>query len=144
MSVRHPAVRFGTFALVGAAGFAVDAGIVLAMVHGAGWHPIPTRLLSFPLALAVTWWLNRRCTWSDRRVERNGRALALYVCGQVIASVLNLATFAAAVTVSPGVERQPLTGLVVAAAVGLIVNFAWSHLVVFRTDAQIARGRRDV
>ena len=70
---------FLRFAAVGAIGFVVDAGVLLALV-ALGWaSPIEGRLISFACAVLVTFELNRR--WSFGRMSRRPylATLASYV-----------------------------------------------------------------
>ena len=62
--MRQELGQFITFCIVGGIGFLVDAGILGLLVHGFGADPLLSRLLSFPCAMTVTWYLNRRVTFS--------------------------------------------------------------------------------
>ena len=69
MLQRLPA-RVRNFATVGAIGFVIDAGILAALTHGAGWSPWAARVPSFATAVLATWLLNRRLTFPGRGLQR--------------------------------------------------------------------------
>ena len=50
----------GLFAVGGALGFVVDAGISQALVSFGHWSAYLARIVSFLAAATVTWWWNRR------------------------------------------------------------------------------------
>jgi putative flippase GtrA len=54
---------FLRFCIVGAVGFAVDAGCTLLLTQLTSLTPLPSRMLAFVVAATVTWGLNRRFTF---------------------------------------------------------------------------------
>jgi putative flippase GtrA len=55
--------RFLRFAMVGGAGFLIDAGLLFVLHHRAGLDPFLARSISLPVAAFSTWRLNRRVTF---------------------------------------------------------------------------------
>jgi putative flippase GtrA len=123
--------RLLAFGLVGAVGFAVDAGVLQLLFSLGGVRPLLGRLVSFPLAVTATWLLNRRFTFKDRAAVPGKSSYFLYVFGQVLGGLLNVATFAAAVWAWPGLEKYPVIPLAFGSGVGLVFNFAWANALVF-------------
>ncbi len=72
----RPPARFGAFAVVGAVGFLVDAGVLTALVNGLGANPYAARAVSFPAAVTATWWLNRRWTFAPAGIGTDRPAVA--------------------------------------------------------------------
>ncbi|MHB1937800.1 MAG: GtrA family protein [Acidobacteriaceae bacterium] len=122
----------GRFALIGAAGFGVDGGLLVGL-HHEGLALLPARLLSFSVAVTVTWALNRRYTFPTRR----GRALPewrRYALVNGIGALLNLGGFFALLGRFPAWRATPLVPLALAAAVALVFNFWASRQIAFRGE----------
>jgi putative flippase GtrA len=120
--------RFARFCVVGGVGFVVDAG-VLQILFWLGIDPMWGRGVSFPTAVATTWYLNRRFTFGNR--PPSGAARTKYFVGQVIGALINLAAFTLALRVIPALRALPVIALGVGTVPALCFNFAWSHWVVF-------------
>lgn len=123
--------QFARFLVVGAVGFMVDAGLLIAMMHGAGLSPVSARLVSFSVAVTVTWLLNRlwtfRCHASDRPLAEWRR----YVTVNGLGGLINLGTFALLAGPVPGLGVNPLIAFASASAVALIFNFLGSRTFAF-------------
>lgn len=120
------------FALIGATGFVVDGGLLLGL-HQEGLALLPARLLSFSVAVTVTWALNRRYTFSRRR----GRALPewrRYALVNGVGALLNLGGFFALLARFPAWRATPLIPLALAAGGALVFNFWGSRQIAFRGD----------
>ncbi|WPB56349.1 GtrA family protein [Xylophilus sp. GOD-11R] len=113
------------FALVGAAGFLVDAAVLYAVADRAGWYA--GRLLSFWAAASLTWLLNRRFTFASAR----GPAAAEY--GRYLLAMLGGAAVNYAVYVA--MLQSPLAPIFAVAAgsiAGMAVNYTSARKLVFR------------
>ena len=73
------ATRFLRFAIVGAVGFLIDAGLLAALHHGAGIDPFTSRLISISVSAFTTWRLNRSMAFgaSDLSQANEGLRYAL-------------------------------------------------------------------
>ncbi len=114
---------FFRFAIVGIAGFIVDALILTALVRLGNWIPWLARLPSFAAAVLVTWVMNRSFTFGARTVRpRTTRVDALgYFAIQSIGALINLTLF---VELLPHLANWPLpVTLAIAASAGLAFNF---------------------
>ena len=67
---RSEAPRFLRFAIVGAIGFAIDAGLLAGLYHGAGIDPFSSRLVSISASAFTTWRLNRSLTFSASELSQ--------------------------------------------------------------------------
>jgi putative flippase GtrA len=119
------------FAVVGAVGFAVDAAVLQLLVSAASWSPFAARAVSFPVALTVTFLLNRAWTFRGLRMSM-ARAYGAYGAIQVVGALINLFVFSACVLVAPPLYERPVIALGIGAAVSLLFNFFATRSVVFR------------
>ena len=123
--------RFARFCVVGAAGFLADTGTLLAMVHVFALNPIPAKIVSFAVAVLLTFELNRCWTFGAVRRERIGPALIAYLGVQSTGFVCNLAAFTAALYCLPVPLNTLVFCSVIAAAVALLVNYLGARHLVF-------------
>jgi putative flippase GtrA len=122
--------RLPRFALVGAAGFAADALLLVLVVGALGLDPFSARLLSVSGALAFTWLLNRSFTFgpSARHPAVEG---GRYAGVGVASSILNYLIYGLLLAALPGLP--PLAALAVASLAVMIVSFfGYSRLVFGR------------
>ena len=119
------------FAVVGAVGFAVDATVLQLLVSAASWSPFAARAVSFPVALACTFALNRAWTFKGLRLPL-AQAYGAYGAIQVVGALINLFVFSACVLLAPALYDRPVIALGIGAAVSLLFNFYATRSVVFR------------
>lgn len=131
---RDGRTRFARFCLVGAVGFAVDAGLLVLILRTGVLGPVAARLISFGSAVLVTFALNRR--WSFRSGPGDSRSfigdLVAYLGVQGFGFLCNLTVYTAALAALPGPWSRPLPCLALASGAALIVNYLGSDLIVFR------------
>jgi putative flippase GtrA len=120
------------FAVVGALGFLVDASVLQSLVSAAAWSPFTARAVSFPVALACTFALNRAWTFRGLRMPML-RAYGAYSAIQVVGALLNLFVFSVCLLLAPPLYERPLIALGIGAAVSLFFNFYATRSLVFRT-----------
>lgn len=115
--------RLPAFALTGMLGFLVDAGL-MALLH-AGWqvHPVFARCVSFPVALTVTWLVNRRWVFAWSRQTGVTTEYARYVVVQVTGAALNLTIFTGLIYTLPPLMAAPVLALAIAAVGSLVLNY---------------------
>ena len=126
---------FLRFGMVGAAGFGIDAAVLNLMVHVAGLNPYAGRLVSFSVAVASTWVLNRTFTFRHPTQHGPVRQALLYVAVQCAGGVANLALYSAAIALIPAMHHALLIPLAMGSAAGLCLTFAGSKYVAFRPAA---------
>jgi putative flippase GtrA len=123
--------RLPGFALVGAVGFLVDAGILTALMTGYGFGPYAARAISFTAAVTTTWYLNRRWVFDRQAVPLSGREYFSYVTVQVIGALINLLVFVVAIELVTSLRDIPVVPLAIGAGVALLFNFGASSRFVF-------------
>lgn len=95
-------MQVAKFAVVGGVGFLVDAGVAQGLVMFSDLGPYLPRLISFPIALSVTWYLNRIWTFSETGAgATRGRQYSRYAVVQVLGNLINLAVYALALRIGP-------------------------------------------
>jgi putative flippase GtrA len=128
LRLNRPLLRFG---VVGAIGFAVDGGVMQLITATTGVSPLIARAFSFPLALSVTWALNRTWTFETGRTRAPLSQYRRYVAVQIAGFAINYAIFAGLVMMG-GVWRDwPLLALMVGALVSMIFTYVLSRQLVF-------------
>jgi len=125
--------KFLRFALVGAAGFVVDAVVLFAGLHFAGFNKYLARAVSFLCAATFTWSANRRFTFPET-AARTGQARewAKFVAVNAVGGAVNYGTYAALVTYAADPFANPFVALACGSLAGLVFNFFGSKLIVFR------------
>jgi putative flippase GtrA len=128
---RQEATTFFRFCLIGTVGFVSDGGVLLLLTRGLSLGPLVARAISFPVAVLVTFTLNRIWTFKTGVKISLIRALALFYSVQGTGFLLNLMIYAAAVLMLPFPLNLPIAALAIASAVALVVNYSGSRLLVF-------------
>ena len=124
---------FLRFAVVGTAGFCVDGGVLYALVHGAGVNPYAARFVSFPIAVAVTWMLNRFWTFRTGGAGGRLREAAVYLGVQCAGGAANIAVYSAVLMSFPALKGWLWLPLGLGSAAGLCLTFLGSKHLAFRS-----------
>ncbi len=122
--------QFVQFATVGVAGLMVDAVVVYSTRDWAGLYA--AGLLSYLVAVTVTWALNRMWTFRGLGQGSALRQWARFVVANLLGFVLNRGTYFTLVTVSPLCADQPIYAVAAGAVAGMFANFNLSRGVVFK------------
>lgn len=127
--------RFARFCAVGAVGFLVDGGVLLALIRSGAAKPLWGQVAAAAVAMSVTFELNHR--WSFAGVAKRSRAARFpaYVGVQLFGFVCNLAVYAVALAVLPPPANHPLVCLALASGAAMALNFVGADRVVFRRGA---------
>ena len=125
--------RFLRFAIVGALGFVVDAGVLALVLQSglAGFHA--GRCLSFLAAASFTWALNRRFTFADRAASRGSRGAqwARYVAAMSAGAAVNYAVYALVLAWAGYTALIAPFAVAAGSIAGLGVNFSAARWFVF-------------
>jgi putative flippase GtrA len=121
--------------MVGGIGFVIDAGILALLVHGLGLDPLLSRLVSFPCAMTVTWYLNRRVTFSHAVSSKSGREWFRYALVSMAGNLVNFIVYAACIRLSQHMYAYPEIALAIAAIIALVFNYLGFSRFAFRQDA---------
>jgi putative flippase GtrA len=119
------------FAVAGAVGFAIDAGILyMALALGAGYFS--GRFVSFISAVWVTWRINRRFTFTPSPHTSQWKEWWQYLFAMLGGGMLNYAAYSAAVLSLPESSMVPIYAVGIGSLVGMAVNFLSAKLWIFR------------
>jgi putative flippase GtrA len=133
--MRHS--RIVLFALVGAVGFLVDAGILQVLSRAAGVEVHIARAVSFLAASATTWRLNRQYTFGGRRLDGSQFVEWLrYLWSSAAGGLVNYGAFAALIALTGNHGLYPVLGVAVGSLAGMGVNYALYSRYVFRRPAR--------
>ncbi|HWE45856.1 MAG TPA: GtrA family protein [Caulobacteraceae bacterium] len=122
---------FIAFGFVGVTGFLTDR-LVLAADMTLGMNYFSGRFVSYPIAIAVTWFLNRTFTFRHAAAHHPPlKQAAIYVAVQVVGAVVNIAAYTLAIRLMPSLKAHLLIPLAIGSAVGLCVTFVGSRKLAF-------------
>ncbi|HEX7964303.1 MAG TPA: GtrA family protein [Gammaproteobacteria bacterium] len=123
--------QFLRFALAGCIGFVVDVAVLYAALWaGLGYYA--GRACSFLVAVAVTWQLNRRYTFSATRTLRLHSEWFRYLTAMLGGGAVNYACYTVIVASFPKTGLLPAVAVAAGSIAGLMVNFLTSKFWVFR------------
>jgi putative flippase GtrA len=120
------------FGVVGTIGFVVDAGVLTLLFHGLGIGHYNARLISFAVAVTVTWGLNRSWTFRDRRGGSVPREFGLYLLAQSGGAAINLAVYTLCVATVATMAAVPAVAVAVGSLAGMFFNYLSARHLVFR------------
>jgi len=122
---------FAAFTVVGAVGFIVDATILATLVHIYDWGDYTARLVSFSVAVSVTWLLNRQFVFATQKTLNKRSEYTRYLAVQGTGMAINLLVYSLCIAGSEVMDRWPVLALAVGSIVALFFNYAGSRLFVF-------------
>ena len=118
------------FAIVGTIGFAVDTFFLYLCKEAFGLYI--ARLISFFMAVIVTWLLNRQLTFKKEAAKENkGKEFFSYFAFMLIGGVLNYMAYSVSIHFSPFISSYPVIAVAIGSICGLLVNFTTSLLFIF-------------
>lgn len=124
--------QFLLFALVGVAGFVVDAGTLLLVHHSAGVNLYVGRLISFLVAATFTWHLNRKLTFREYGPDAALKQWAKFLSANALGALVNLGVYAVLIAQVRLARAHPELAVACGSVAGLFFNFTASRLLVFR------------
>ncbi len=139
---------FLRFGFVGAAGFFVDLCGLTLIVRFAGWSAfqahlfgaaltltpqMQARFVSFPIAVAATWALNRNWTFKSDTERALHREVSSYVAVQLFGGVANLGAYNLMLILVPFSQSLLILPLAFGSAIGLCLTYVGSKYWAFRT-----------
>ncbi len=123
--------QFVRFAVVGAAGFVVDAAALHLAIHELDTGLYLGRVISYLSAATATWALNRRFTFYEQRDHLLIREWSKFLSANLAGGSINYAVYALLVSASAVVAAWPIIGVAAGSMAGLVVNFFLSKRLVF-------------
>jgi putative flippase GtrA len=121
--------------MVGAAGFIVDRLVLEAAIRWGGLDYFTGRLVSFSVAVAATWALNRSFTFRHPHSHPPLRQAAIYAGVQGAGGLLNIGVYSLAVMLAPALKAHLIVPLAMGSAAGLCVTYVGSKRLAFKRAA---------
>ncbi len=119
------------FGVVGVVGFVFDAGVLYALKGTIGLYP--AKLVSFIVAVFVTWLLNRMLTFKKSPSGMNlRREFSQYFLLMIAGGVVNYLAFWISTTFSHTVLAYPVIGVAIGSLCGMVFNYTSAKLFVFK------------
>lgn len=135
----HPSfLQFRRFAIVGMLGFVVDGGLLYLLLQ-LQFDFYLARGITFPLALSVTWYLNRRWTFAISADQGKIRDYKRYALIQFAGAAANYGIYALILVFVKHTPGNALFALAIGALAGLILNFAGSRWWAFADSLKSSR-----
>ena len=123
------------FAVIGALGMPVDAGVLWLMTHRAGFDPYSGRVISWLCAATFTWTGNRYFTFRHTRARGVLGALRewlRFLAANAVGGLVNVGLYSTLVRFAPPPINNLYIALVVGVLAGLVFNFTLSKKLVFK------------
>ena len=128
--------RFALFALVGTLGFIVESSTILSLVLYAQASPMSAKFIAFPIAVLVTWILNRYLTFTTGKKNRPLSELFKYFQTAIGGMFVNLLAFFTVLTINQNAIIMIFFATASGALAGLLVNYlGCSYFVFSKTKA---------
>lgn len=121
--------RFLRFAIVGGAGFVVDAGLLALLHHGVGVDPFTARLISITVAALTTWRLNRLVTFGASPTSQTTEGLR-YATVAALTAGFNYAVYALMLVVWPALA--PVAAAILATLAAMTFSYLGYSRFAFR------------
>jgi len=123
--------EFVSFIFVGGTGFVCDLIILQTLLFFADMDPISARLISFSVAITITWFLNRNITFKSAKSTNKTKEWFKYTIVNSLGGGINLLIYMLLVSSDINHFSSPLIALSIASAVALIFNFISNKILVF-------------
>lgn len=119
------------FVLVGGIGFCVDGGLLILLIRVYGWSPLAARIVGFPVAVTITWLLNRIWTFQTGRSQPKRRQYVVYLLIQLAGLGINFTVFALLVRNIAWFAAWPVAALAIGAALAMCATYIMSRRIAF-------------
>ena len=123
------------FAVIGALGLPVDAGMLWLMTHRAGLDPYSGRVISWLSAASFTWMGNRYFTFRAARaygILATVKEWLRFLAANAVGGLVNVGLYSTLVRFAPPPANNLYVALVLGVLAGLIFNFTLSKTMVFK------------
>lgn len=130
LSIWAQILRFG---VVGGVGFVVD-GSLLWFLISLDFNPYVARASSFPVAVVVTWLLNRNWTFRATRDTSKKGQFRRYFGVQIVGTFSNYIVYSAFIALLGTAATLIFWGFALGSFVGAFINFFGARLIAFRDN----------
>ena len=121
-------MRFG---VVGGVGFVVDGGLLWLFISN-GLDPYLARAMSFPIAVAVKWALNRNWTFRETRDASRKGQFRRYFGVQVVGTLSNYCIYSLVISLFGTAGMTVFWAFALGSFIGSFINFCGARFVAFR------------
>jgi putative flippase GtrA len=119
------------FGIVGVVGFIFDAGILYALRGEIGLYP--AKLVSFFIAVFITWILNRALTFKHRPSGISPRReFSQYFILMIGGGVVNYTIFWLSTSFSYIIMQYPVLGVALGSLSGMVFNYISAKTMIFK------------
>lgn len=118
------------FAFAGGVGFLIEAGIIHYGVTHLALDAQTPRLVSYPIALVWTWYINRTYGF-EVKTKPNLCEFIRFVQSNFFAQLTNIGLYLIMTSWSEHLAQAPLIALILATAISMCVSFALYRLYAF-------------
>lgn len=119
------------FLVVGSIGFMIDGGGLFVLTEFFDWSPITARVVSMPLAILVTFLMNRYLTFKAKNLPWV-RAVVTYITANAVSQGINFGLYTLLVLAFAVLYQEPMVALVMSSAVAMVFSFLLSKYWVFK------------
>jgi putative flippase GtrA len=123
------------FAVIGALGMPVDAGVLWLMTHRVGLDPYSGRVVSWLCAATFTWTGNRYFTFRATRARGlagTAKEWLRFLAANAVGGLVNVGLYSTLVRFAPPPANNLYVALVLGVLAGLVFNFTLSKKLVFK------------
>ncbi|MES2254137.1 MAG: GtrA family protein [Pseudomonadota bacterium] len=123
------------FAVIGALGMPVDAGVLWLMTHRFGLDPYSGRIVSWLCAATFTWTGNRYFTFHATRargIAGIAKEWLRFLAANAVGGLVNVGLYSTLVRFAPPPINNLYVALVLGVLAGLVFNFTLSKKLVFK------------
>ena len=123
------------FAIIGALGMPVDAGVLWLMTHRFGLDPYSGRIVSWLCAATFTWTGNRYFTFHATRARGPAgaaREWMRFLAANAVGGLVNVGLYSTLVRFAPPPVNNLYVALALGVLAGLVFNFTLSKKMVFK------------
>jgi len=115
-------------------GFATDATFLTIFSRLLGFNIYESRLLSFGIAVTVTWWLNTHYTFGHilKRHASRAQQYIKYCVSQILGASINVGLFTVIVSQFQWMHEFSVCALVISSATAMVFNYLLMRLWVYR------------
>lgn len=123
---------FYAFVVVGTVGFVVDAAILSGLIYLYELNPYQARVISYIIALLVTWSLNSKWTFRNRVARKTHHEFYLYSAIQTIGVAINYGVYVWIISIFSWLFFNPVFALAVGSVVAMGFNYLTLRYIVFK------------
>ncbi|HQT81742.1 MAG: hypothetical protein B7Z60_09715 [Ferrovum sp. 37-45-19] len=120
------------FILAGSCGFVVDAGVVTVLHKWCGAGLISAKVISFFLAVTVTWWINRTYTFRKTLEKNLFLEWIHYFSANIIGAIINNGLYVFLVILFAFPKEYPVVAVAAGSLGGMVFNYFASKTWVFK------------